>query len=52
MDLYEFKASLFYRVSSRIARATQKTLSQKRRGGGEKRNRKERKISMNTEDHN
>ncbi|EGV96880.1 Forkhead-associated domain-containing protein 1 [Cricetulus griseus] len=29
VDLYEFKASLLYRMSSRTARATQETLSQK-----------------------
>ena len=49
VDFYEFKASLVYRVSSRIAR---RTLSQKKRKKKRRREKKQkRKISVNTEDH-
>jgi hypothetical protein len=35
-DLCEFKACLVYRVSSRIARATQRNPVSKKKGGGKK----------------
>ena len=42
VGLYEFKASLVYRISSRIARATQRTLSQKKKKKRKEKEKKER----------
>lgn len=41
-DLLEFEASLVFRASSRTGKATERNLSQKKRGGGEEGGRRER----------